>query len=289
MDFDTFIDAAWDDHATDARAVALRLPDGMALAADEAQLARLANLAHHVHGEHLGEWREGAAFMQHLSTLAAFATEGESGQTVRRCVASLALSEGSNDVLDALSLSDRIRVGAMAAANLAERDTVRAMRLFQDALAQAEQGGLGATDPMIRAIAVAGHNLACTLEEKTLRSAEERALMIVAAQASRRYWERAGGWLEVERAEYRLAMSWLLAGDTDLARAHAQACLNIVAANQGAPLERFFGWEAMGRIERAAADHDGHAQALAHARQAFAELDDSDQACCAASLEALTG
>lgn len=259
----------------------------MALATDEAQLARLANLAHHLHGEHLGEWRTGIAFMQRLSTLPSFTAAGESGQTVRRCVASLDLSERSNFDLDSLSLSDRIRVAAMAAANLVERDTPRAMQLFRHALAQAEHSGLGAADAMNRALAVAGNNLACTLEEKPVRSAAERELMILAAQTSRRYWERAGSWLEVERAEYWLAMSWLQAGDPARARAHAQACLDIVAAHDGAALERFFGWEAMGRVERAVANPSGWVQALAQARAAFAELDESDQAGCAASLDKL--
>ena len=287
MDFNAFIDAAWADHAADARAVALRLEEGMVLAADEAQLARLANLAHHVHGEHLGEWHKGVLFLQRLTSLPPFVAEGESGQAVRRCVASLSLCERADFDLDSLSLSDRIRVAAMAAANLAERDTPRAMNAFQQALAQAEHSGLGAADAMNRALAVAGHNLACTLEEKPARSAAERELMILAAQTSRRYWERAGTWLEVERAEYRLAMSWLRAGDPAHARAHAQACLDIVAAHDGAALERFFGWEALGQVQRATANPSGWVQALAQARAAFAELDESDQAGCAASLDKL--
>ena len=225
--------------------------------------------------------------MQRLSTLPSFTAAGESGQTVRRCVASLSLCERADFDLDSLSLSERICVGAMAAANLAERDTARALQLFQHALAQAEHSGLGAADAMNRALAVAGNNLACTLEEKPARSAAERELMLLAAQASRHYWERAGTWLEVERAEYRLAMSWLQAGDTARARTHAQACLNTVAANHGEALERFFGWEALGQVERAVANPSGQASALAQARAAFAELDESDQAGCAASLDRL--
>ena len=287
MHFSTFLDTAWADHAADARAVALRLEHAMTLAADEGQLAQLANLAHHIHGEHLGEWHAGVSFMQRLSSLPPFVAEGESGQAVRRCVASLSLCERSDFDLNSLSLSDRIRVGAMAAANLAELDTARALQLFQHALAQAEQSGLGAADAMNRALAIAGHNLAFTLEEKPARSAAERELMLLAAQASRHYCERAGTWLEVERAEYRLAMSWLRAGDTARARTHAQACLNTVAANHGAALERFFGWEAMGWVERAVANPSGLALALVQARAAFAELDESDQAGCAASLHKL--
>lgn len=291
MDFGTFIDTAWADHATDPRAVAQRLTDGIALVGDESQLAALAKLAHHLHGEHLGEWRAGIDFIEHLATLAPHVAQGESGQTVRLCVASLALSQQPMHELDSMSptlaTSDRIRVGAMAAANLAERDTPRALHLFRASLDLAQHAGLAADDPMHRALAVAGNNLACTLEEKATRSAEERELMILAAQAARRCWELAGTWLEVERAEYRLAMTWLQAGDLARARTHAQSCLGIVAANHGAALERFFGFEALGLVERAAGRRIEHAQSLMDARTAFAELEDADQAWCAASVDKL--
>ncbi|MDE2299807.1 MAG: hypothetical protein KGK18_16770 [Burkholderiales bacterium] len=290
MDFNTFIGTAWHDHATEPAAVARRLGDGLALVADEPQLARLAELAHHVLGEHLGDWRAGIAFIEQLATLPAHAPDGVSGQALRRCACSLALSEGPGGAaarLDAMSPSDRIRVGAMAAANLAERDTGRARQLLQDALDQAERSGLGAADPMNRALAITGNNLACTLERKTARSPAERELMILAAQAARRYWERAGTWLETERAEYRLAMTWLQAGEPARARAHARECLRIVADHDGAALERLFGWEALGHVEHAAGDMAAHVQALERAREAYAELDEADQAWCAPSLEAL--
>jgi hypothetical protein len=88
--------------------------------------------------------------------------------------------------------------------------------------------------------------------------------MLQAAALARRFWGRAGGWLEAERAEYRLALCWLRAGDADRARSHAQACLAIVQAQpEAAALERFFAWEALGRIAAAAGDGPG----LADARQ----------------------
>jgi hypothetical protein len=287
MDFKTFIDQAWEDHVNVAQAVADRLDEGAALVADEAQLNALMNLGHHVHGEHLGAWREGIAFFDRMAALPSFAAAGPSGQAHQRYVASLRLSQAQGVALDALSPSDRIRVGAMAAANLAGRDTRRANQLLKDALDLAQRAGLPATDPMNRALAVTGHNLACTLEEKPDRSAEERELMILAAQTSRHYWGLAGTWLEAERGEYRLANTWLQAGDLARAREHAQACLEIVKANNGPALERLFGWEALGLVERAAGNAAGHAQALAHARQAFAELDDADKAWCAESVEKL--
>jgi hypothetical protein len=287
MDFNTFIAKAWEDHADETRAVAQRLHEGISLATEPMHVVRLADLAQHVHGAHLGEWRAGIVFIERLSALPLVDAEGASGQALRRCLASLALAQGSSAALDGLSSSDRVRVGATAAAHLAEHDATRGMGLLQDALDLARRAGLDATDPMNRALAVAGNSLACTLEEKADRNADERELMILAAQTARHYWERAGTWLEVERAEYRLAMTWLQAGDLARARTHAQACLEIVAANQGAALERLFGWEALGRVERAAGNPTGHAQALARAREAFAELDEDDKGWCAESIDKL--
>lgn len=289
MDFTTFIDQAWAEHADDAAAVARRLGDGMPLVSDEAQIVQLANLAHHLHGEHLGEWRAGISFIERLAALPACVPDGPSGQALRRCVASLALSEGAAPEFGTLPPSERIRVGAMAAANLAERDSTRATQLFQRALDEARDSGLPAADPMNRALAVAGNNLASTLEQKRGRSGAERALMLLAAQTARQYWERAGTWLETERAEYRLAMSWLQAGDPARARSHAQQCLAIVAANDGAALERFFGCEALGLAERAAGDSAAHVQALTQARAAFESLDEADKTWCAETLTRLDG
>ena len=287
MDLKTFVADGWRDHADNARGVADRIGEGLALVTDETEIASLAALANHVFGDHLAAWREGLAFFDRISALPSFVADGPSGQALRRCTASLALAAGIEDVRPALPASDRIRVGAMAAASLAEHDAPRATTLFEDAVEQARSAGLVADDPANRSLAVAGNNLAGTLEQKVGRSPAERELMILAAQTARHYWAIAGTWLETERAEYRLAMTWLQAGDLAQAREHAQACLEIVQANGSAALEAFFGWEALGRVERAAGNPPGHAHALAMARQAFDRIDADDQVWCRESLTAL--
>lgn len=289
MDFKTFNARAWDDHAADAAAVAARLDEAIALVADEAQLNQLMHLGHHVHGEHLGQWQQGVAFVDRLAAMPLFVADGASGQAHRRSVASLRLAAGEPIDEAALTASDRIRVAAMAASALATRDSNRAKQLLQGALDHAQRADQPATDPMNRALAVTGNGIACALEEKPGRSADECALMILAAQTARHYWAIAGTWLETERAEYRLANTWRHAGDLARAREHAQACLDIVAANQGPALERLFGWEALGLVERAAGNAAGHAQALARAREAFAKLEEGDKSWCAASLDKLAG
>ena len=154
-------------------------------------------------------------------------------------------------------------------------------------MAAADAANLPDNDPAVRALAVAGNNLAANLEEKAERSADERALMILAAQTGRRFWQRAGTWLETERAEYRLGMTWLAAGDAGQARQHALACLAIVdAQTDAAPLERFFGHDVLARAERALGHTAAQAAAVAAMQDAFKQLSADDQAWCKATLDA---
>lgn len=292
-DFDAFINQAWDDHAADPEAVAQRLAtEAPGWLTEAGRITPLVNLAHHLHGEHLGRWQAGRNLIALLMSQPAAASDPGAAATARRATSSLDLSEGRAgraEALTDLDLSDRIRVAAMAAANLAERDTPQAMRLFEQALAEAAAGNWPAGDPVHRALAVSGNNLAVSLEEKAERSADERALMIAAATAARSHWALAGGWLEVERAEYRLAMTWLKAGDPARALTHARAVLTIVEANDAPALEAYFAWEAVAVAAQAAADGATQQQAVTQARLHFQQLDSADQQAFASSLAVLGG
>jgi hypothetical protein len=285
MDFDTFMQQAWHDHADDAEGVAARLQAAApGLVGSDAHLVRLVALVHHVYGEHLARWADGQAA---LMALPAITPQGDGALAVRRGVASLRLSAGDADAVAGLTPSDTVRVLAMAAANLCERDTARAAELLDSAHAGHEAAALPAADAATRTLAATGWNIACTLEAKAERKPAERTLMIRAAQLSRVYWERAGSWLEVERGEYRLAITWLLAGEPARAQQHAQGCLDIVTANQGPALERFFAWEALGRVAQGLGDASGQARALAEAQAAFDGLDEADRGWVRPSLTAL--
>lgn len=296
MDFEPWIEAAWAAHADDPGRVAQRLAEGATLVDTEAQLVALIALAHHVHGEHLGGWQAGLDELERLAACSGFDWSGPSGQALARCRASLLLSAGDPGAADALALSDRIRATAMAAANLAQNESApdagRAAALWQAALALADGSGLPADDPAHRTLAATGNNLASALEQKAVRSAAECALMLAAAAGARQHWALAGTWLEVERAEYRLASSGLAAaagqpGAAQTALVHAQACLALVDAHAAPALERFFACEVLARAQRLAGDAPAQAAALQAAREAFAQLDAGDQAWCAASLRAI--
>lgn len=286
-DLQTFIDQAWSDHADDAPGVALRLPQALDRVATEDDLIALGHLAQHVYGGHLAAWADALKYLAALARGPAFDAHGRSGHSVRRWRAALALAAGESDVRSTLEAGDRLAVTAQAAALLELHDIGRAAAMFHEALAAADATPLADTDPGVRALAVAGNNLAANLLEKAGRSDAERELMITAAQAGRRFWARAGTWLETERADHRLAMVWLAAGNPALAREHAQACLALVDAQpQPQPLESFFGHDALARAELALGDGAAAARSQQAMQAAFAALPEADQAWCRATLDA---
>jgi len=286
MDFNTFIEQGWNRHADEPAALAQQLSaEGLPLCTEAAQVLPLARLAHHVHGDHLGHWAEGIELQQRIGALPQADDAGRAA--VQRFITSLALAGQLGDLRGQLDAADATWATALAAGALAPHDPARAGGLLQDALARFDAAGLPADAPATRALAVTGNNLAAELEERAERSEEERALMILAAQTGRRCWALAGGWLETERAEYRLAQTWLKAGDPAQAQHHASECLALVAAHGDVALERFFGLEVLVLSARALGDPATAEASLAAMRQAFDGLSADDQVWCRATLEKL--
>ncbi|MEY3253925.1 MAG: hypothetical protein RL227_2898 [Pseudomonadota bacterium] len=289
MDHDRWLDDAWNRHpAEPAGVLADTATTGAALAADDAAVDGLLRLAHHVAGAHLGgpeHLAEGRALLARLGSHAA------AGEAARASAAlfdrSLALTGGDARATIGLAEPEAVRVRALAASNLADRDAPRAGALLAEATAAAQAADLPDSHPAVRALAVAGNNIAAALEELPARDAATQALMLQAAELGLEFWRRAGTWLHEERAQHRLAMCTLAAGDLPKARTHAQRCLALVAAHDDVALEAFFGWQALGLVEAAAGEPAAHAAALSQAEAAFARLAPDDQAWCGASLQKL--
>lgn len=287
MTFDEFQNQAWSDHANQAADVASRLSGGIRLIEKAEQIPQMANLVTHVFGEHLGKWDEGILLLNQLKAIPAFGVGSESEHAINRSLASLEVASGKRSNLEGLSASDQIRVLAIAASALSEqRDTPRAQQLFREALEKAHTG-IAKGDPANRAIAVTGNNLACALEERDQRSPEENDLMVLAANTARKFWEIAGTWLQIERAEYRLARTYLQAGDTEEALRHAQACLEISQDNGAQPLEMFFAYEAIALVEKACGSSIGFTKAIEKMKSHFDELSPEDRAWCKSTLDKL--
>lgn len=291
-DFKRFIAKAWNDHADNAEAVAAQLDDAaLALATEPGDVAELSRMAFHVHGAHLARWTEGIAWQQRVGAMRVTGSVDAAGQaTVQRHITALSLAGRAGQAGDpraGLDASDVIWATALAAGSLAPHDSTGAGELFHDALARFEAAGLPGTAACVRALAVTGNNLAAELEERPSRNDTERELMIQAAQTARRCWALAGGWMEIERAEYRLAKTWLKAGDAVRARLHAEACLALIKAHGDVPLERFSGLEVQLLAARALGETSTAQNSAETMRRVFAELSPDDQRWCRATLDKL--
>lgn len=267
MTLEEFVSQGWRDHAKDAAGVFARLPEGVLLVSKAEELPALAGLMVHVAGEHLGRWSDGLALLECLEGLPVFDATNPSGKAVLRSKAVLHRCLGdsiSEARLTKASLtggnlpeaSDRVRVLTVAAAALLGQKQIE--RASADLETAMELAAYGPTkeDPAARALAVTANNLAVELEQRPERTEAERALMLRSAEIALKFWIVAGGWMEHERAEYRLAMSHLKAGNTSQAFDHAQTCLRIVQENGPDPGEEFFAREALARARLALGDAD---------------------------------
>ena len=269
--FDAFLEKAWADHGECPEEVAQRLEQGYTLIETPAQIAPFARILAHVDGEHLARWRGGAERLERLRTHAQWRADGDAPTIVRRLVAAMHFGNG-HEPAESLDRAERAHAHAVVAAALAAQDDLQgAIGHFRNALVDASPG-LEDGEPAIRALAVTSNNLAATLEEKRMRSADETAAMVDAAKAAREYWARAGGWLETERAEYMLAKCLLAAGNPEDALLHAKRCAAICDANDADAFERFFAQGRLAAVHRALGDDRCATQARTAALALYAAL-----------------
>jgi hypothetical protein len=267
MTLEQFVSQGWADHAEKTDEVAARLPEGLGLVTEAKHLGMLAALIVHVYGEHLARWADGVALLEKLETLPVFDATTPVGKSVVRSKAVLHRCAGNyedeakcmtasmtgGDVPEA---SDRIRQLAIAGSALAFQHRMDEARRDLDECVALAAYGPSKDDPAARSLAMTAHNVAVEFENKPELTDDERALMLRAAQISLDFWKIAGGWMEEERAEYRVTMSHLKAGDAAGALAHAESCLRIVEANGADPYEAFFAREAVAKARLAAGDVD---------------------------------
>ena len=285
--FDAFLAQCWADHAEHPADVARRLDSSEISPPDSAVLAALLRLELHVRAEHLGDFDAARA------SLHRWARDPLADDAVRSALRvgrhSLALADPCGvDAASALSLEETLRAEAGAAAiRLGRADTAGALALLRTAQARLVAMPRVA-GPVHRPLAVACNNLAWSLHDQgAARNADDTAAMLELAAASRVHWAQAGTWLEVERADYGLALCHLSAGRAADALPFAERCLAACLQNAAPPFERFHAHEALCRGHAAL----GHAREAmrqrALAREAYDALDDADRAACQATLDAL--
>lgn len=286
MEFEEFIRTAWAEHADQPDDVAERLALSLDRVELPAHVAPFAGIVTHLFGEHLARYDDGVELLESMRRLPACHGQAEALGIVSRSVAALRFASGEERALDVLAPQDRISVLANASgAILGQNDFGRAIAAYDEALRLARKHRPEARAQ--RSLAVAGNNLASSLEEKADRSASETEGMLRAAEAALTYWAQAGTWLEVERAEYRLTRSLLQAGQAGAAIEHARECIAVCAANDAPAFERFFGEAVLAIAQRSAGDSAGFAAARERALALFTQVPDDEQQWCAPELKEL--
>lgn len=250
--YQNFINDCWANHDKKSEEVAKSLKENINLLDSPEKVPGYVSLITHTLGGHLGKWREAKDLLLTLLEIPTF----ENNQSITRGLATMSYCmddrEGFKKYLElSTEQGSEVRILAMAATELTGQGKIsEATRAFELAL-NSTLPNLSKANPEARALAICGNNLACELEEKENRSTEEVDLMIKAAKAARKYWEIAGGWMEVDRAEYRLAMSFFKAGQLEKALEHARLCENICRENNADSFELFFAHEALAKINLA--------------------------------------
>lgn len=254
-DFQGFIHYCWRHHDTDATQVAELLAQHTAEIGNAKQLSQYCSLILHVFGGHLATWPRATQLLtqlnnqnqwqQHPVLVRAFAVAAYCNENETE------FKQYTSDMTKA----DLCQTYAQVANELsAQGKMTPALIAFNHATAELPSN-LPSQPEVARALAITANNLAVALADLPDRTLEQDQAMVEAAQQALSCWRIAGGWLEQERAEYRLALCYLAADQLDLARQHAQLCEAICLANGADSYELFFAHELLLQIHNAYCQH----------------------------------
>lgn len=280
MDWNEFIYQCWGDHGHNATVVGEKIKEKSRELKDPAVLTSFVPLLVHVYGEHLGEWQTGIDLLKPYEQMI---LNDDQKALLKRSEAILSLGINTETSMAAFSDSDQARIFATAsAAYLGHEKTKVAAQLLAKALQFAQ--GLAPKDPAIRALAISTNNMASALEQKEQLSREEVDFMLENAQAARKFWEQAGTWKEVERAEYRLAFSHLKAKMAEEALRHAELCRHTIATNGNDRFEMFFAHEALAHSYLALMQKENAQKEVIAAEELFGQIEPDSRQWCQGSL-----
>jgi len=255
-----FIEQAWNDHVDDLAGVTSRLDQGLSLLDRfPEQLGDFLQLAEHVHLAHHGNPDALQAVLDRVTPVLAVQVDAKPFADRARLAMKLLRDEACGEPL--LPTPAVVRAhGAAACGFIARGEFPKARRLLQSATSLARDAAVAIRTDAKKALAASCNNAATVLLDLP-RSPEVDALMFEAAALSRSTWGEIGTWLNVERAEYLLALCASAVGDGPRAVEHAQLCESICETNSADAFEIFFAREAMAKPlltsgDRHAADKD---------------------------------
>lgn len=286
MDFQAYLNKSWSEHAKNPQAVADQFETQFKFLAKSDDIVPFSQLISHVFIEHLCDWTKGKQILTKILDLP-ISEDSKAKTSLQRSIATMDYLTDEQQDISQYSAADQIRILAASAGGFAAaQDIPKAKSTLQKAVSLASNK-LDEKDPAYKSLAMAGNNLACQLEEKVNRSTEETSLMLFAAETAREFWELAATWLEVERAEYRLAQSHLAAGNIDSAIRHAELCLDICQKNSADAMELFFATECFAKIYLRQNKKDAFAKEIQQMEYYLSKLNRGENPWCVRALNNL--
>lgn len=275
-----WVNAAWDRHEHEPHDVLAGLAARAATLPDDDDGDGALFLAEHVAIGHLGE--DAAARQAFGALLDRLPPHAKLAAGLAR--GRWALAAAAGEAAPAAPLAVRCRAAGHAALALVRQGRAGAARAL---LFGPEAEALASDEVAVRrALAASAHNVAGHLMDAP-RAPDVDTLMVDAARLSRRAWETAGTWLNVERADWQLAHCLVTTGDGDAALVAAQACLARCEAENADAYERFFGHEAVAAAHRARGDAAAVATQRARMAALLPDVGDDHRAYCEKTLAAL--
>lgn len=240
MELAALVREGWERHDTEAAGLADDLEANTALVTNAEGANHFLRLANHTIGEHLQDWPRARRLAEQIANAVDPVGPESLGylaiaQTLAGDAVASALSEAraiaasSTAPLTTFATHRVLLVAALASAGRVED----AATLYTAALAIANElpDARDPTQPLARSLAVTSNNLASDLLIVADRTAAATDLMQRAAEAAREYWEVAGNWLNVERAESLLATVATDVGDFEKALDHTHTALELIHTN----------------------------------------------------------
>lgn len=274
------INLHWADHATKTEAVLKELEGTFSLISNSQELDQFLSLILHIYTEHKLDYLGAEHWLRYIVKNNKVEVSALASSQIK--VAQLIFQDKSILKLEKIDSSMDYIFTCAFLINLyqLENKCDEALTLLKklDERVMQEIDNLWAH----KRIAILANNVACRIEEVNQRSLVQTELMITAAHASRKYWEKAGTWVEVERAEYRLSRSYQKAKDYINSIKHANLCLTICEINSAPHLELFFAYEAIAHVEKSIAQP---LRSLEKMKNIYNLMNESDKQMCRESLE----
>jgi len=261
----TWLDQAWNEHADATERVAGELAERAATLPDDADGAGVLRLAAHTLLAHQADT---AAMQRLLAQVPPGETLAAAARPARWALAEL---DGG---AEPPPVSDRERWAALEYVALVLVARGQAAQAQLRLLAEEDAAAAHPDEATRRAYAASANNVAGSLREGPRGDAGRDALMLAAAQLARRAWQRAGTWLQVERADYFLALCHVALGQGAEATVSAQACLARCEAEGADAYELFFAHECCMQAQHAAGNGVLAAQHRTQMATLLARIDD---------------